>query len=538
MSLLILPRQLVVDLNGTPRVGAKLYVYDAGTSTPHPAYTTSALSVAHTQPVQTLSAGVFPAIYVDPDDGDYKIVITDIDDVVLPLGADNLQATISASSDILALIFDNADTQAVLPSLSRTPAEISAGVTPTNYAYLPGYVERYGADYTGVADSLAAIRNACLTGHPVRSYYGKLATYRITGSLRYRDYLNIDLSGAVLSIDGDNVSPFENNSGGSILYCDISNIIVRTTGTNTTGALDVNGVSRSKFHNIVQDRASTGQSFAYGLRLRASVGVCYWNVLTGIEITSVTNTGIQVTDGAAANEVHAKLVNHVSTLNLAKGLHISSGSENRFFALTLEAIYSTAGTAYAVQFDTGADQNSIFGLRTEAHAGSASDVAVYWNGGNNNQIIGHYLLGSTTTVSGSPGTNTWLNISTVGGSSTGYIGDSQLRLPSSAGDPAVDNGAVKYDSTAHIFKGFVDSSVRNFVTSRHGRHRIEAGTVTFSAATTAAVTFAAAEPDTDYRISLGSMANKTFWVSNKTVNGFTINASSSSSDTVEWTIVR
>ncbi len=42
-----------------------------------------------------------------------------------------------------------------------TAAEITAGVIPTNLAYRPGSLQRYGADPTGAADSSAAITNAC-----------------------------------------------------------------------------------------------------------------------------------------------------------------------------------------------------------------------------------------------------------------------------------------------------------------------------------------------------------------------------------------
>lgn len=45
-------------------------------------------------------------------------------------------------------------------TFERTTAEISAGVVPTNFGYLPGDVRRYGADATGVADSTAAIQAA------------------------------------------------------------------------------------------------------------------------------------------------------------------------------------------------------------------------------------------------------------------------------------------------------------------------------------------------------------------------------------------
>lgn len=64
------------------------------------------------------------------------------------------------------------------------------------------------------------------------------------------------------------------------------------------------------------------------------------------------------------------------------------------------------------------------------------------------------------------------------------------------------------------------------------------GTVTFSGATSASVTFANPEPDSAYRIVIGPRANKTFWITSPTVNGFTLNASAVSSDQVDWMIVR
>lgn len=65
------------------------------------------------------------------------------------------------------------------------------------------------------------------------------------------------------------------------------------------------------------------------------------------------------------------------------------------------------------------------------------------------------------------------------------------------------------------------------------------GTATFVAATSVLVVFAVAQPDTNYKISLGPSVNdKTFSWSTKTINGFTINASSSSSDAIDWMIAR
>lgn len=69
---------------GAPLVGAKIYVYEAGTDTPEPVYTDSDLSVAWTQPIVTNAAGSSDGpIYVSPTPA-LKILITDADDVTLP----------------------------------------------------------------------------------------------------------------------------------------------------------------------------------------------------------------------------------------------------------------------------------------------------------------------------------------------------------------------------------------------------------------------------------------------------------------------
>jgi Pectate lyase superfamily protein len=65
------------------------------------------------------------------------------------------------------------------------------------------------------------------------------------------------------------------------------------------------------------------------------------------------------------------------------------------------------------------------------------------------------------------------------------------------------------------------------------------GSTTFSAATTAAVTFlnGITLSSVSYRVVIGANANKTFWFTSRGTTGFTLNASSSSSDTVDWEVV-
>jgi len=62
------------DANGNVLAGAKLYFFNAGTTTPVDAYTTSALSVAHANPLVADSGGLFSAVFLA--EGTYKLRYT------------------------------------------------------------------------------------------------------------------------------------------------------------------------------------------------------------------------------------------------------------------------------------------------------------------------------------------------------------------------------------------------------------------------------------------------------------------------------
>jgi hypothetical protein len=69
---------------GAPLVGAKIYVYVTGTTTPSPVYHDSGLSSAWTQPIVTTANGISSdPIYVTPTPS-LKVLITDSADVALP----------------------------------------------------------------------------------------------------------------------------------------------------------------------------------------------------------------------------------------------------------------------------------------------------------------------------------------------------------------------------------------------------------------------------------------------------------------------
>lgn len=65
------------------------------------------------------------------------------------------------------------------------------------------------------------------------------------------------------------------------------------------------------------------------------------------------------------------------------------------------------------------------------------------------------------------------------------------------------------------------------------------GDATFIGATPRAVTFSTDETSTDYAILVDASVNETFWVTNKTVSGFNLNSSNTTSTAVvEWVLVR
>lgn len=64
------------------------------------------------------------------------------------------------------------------------------------------------------------------------------------------------------------------------------------------------------------------------------------------------------------------------------------------------------------------------------------------------------------------------------------------------------------------------------------------GSVTFSAATSKAVTFTTAEPSANYHIWFASPEDNFLWATSKTTTGFTANAKNSSSATFRWQLIR
>jgi len=86
-NLFYYPRIVAIH-NGVVVPGAKLVFTATGTSTPQAVYTDVALTTPHDDPVEADSNGVFDPIYMDPSDGDFRVELTDANDVQLQLDND------------------------------------------------------------------------------------------------------------------------------------------------------------------------------------------------------------------------------------------------------------------------------------------------------------------------------------------------------------------------------------------------------------------------------------------------------------------
>lgn len=270
MTLVVLPRQLVVDANGTPRIGAKLYVFDATTTTPRVTYTTASFGQAHQHPVESVSDGRFPAVYVNPAGGPYKIVLQD-----------SAGASISTDDNIPAVSMTQAEIGVTI--WPRTTAEISAGVTPSNYAYMELDVRRYGYVANDSTNNATALSNANLVATQLGGAEIRLpgGTGRITSSFTLSEGNSLVGTGygTVLHCVACSVVIDAATANTTVQWCSLQQLALKRTSTAgpVIDLISDHVASANDFvANVVFDRVRILESTGDGLRVRGIVGLdCY-----------------------------------------------------------------------------------------------------------------------------------------------------------------------------------------------------------------------------------------------------------------------
>lgn len=204
-QILTFATQQALDTAANVLSGATMTFSLTGTSTPTNAYADKDLTTPLANPLSADAAGNFVAVFLDP---------TIVYRVVLKTSAGvTLKTWDPANENVLAAI-DSEFIGLTLDSLKRTDAEISAGVTPVNYAYAPGHFHRYGASGDNSTDDSSSVQaafnsGAVVTGIPGKTYYCGTTTISIPANAKASLYgvaLRTAVNGATfLNCTGDNI---------------------------------------------------------------------------------------------------------------------------------------------------------------------------------------------------------------------------------------------------------------------------------------------------------------------------------------------
>jgi len=112
-NLFVLPKQIPID-SGVVVPGAKATFSQTGTSTLQNTFTDIALTTPHANPVVADSDGVFAPIYFDPSFVDYRLKLTDANDVLIyqvddvPASQSGQSLTLKAAAPFIDLIESDA----------------------------------------------------------------------------------------------------------------------------------------------------------------------------------------------------------------------------------------------------------------------------------------------------------------------------------------------------------------------------------------------------------------------------------------------
>lgn len=152
-NLITSPRIQLVDAAGTPYIGAKLYVYATGTTTPVTTYSNVALTIANSNPLIADTKGFFPPIYANPNLGVLKARFFDRFDQNLGIDTDPwfTPAVPLTQAEIGAVLYDTID------------RESAVGFVPDRrFPYWD--LRRAGVVGDGVTDDTDALANAAMVG--------------------------------------------------------------------------------------------------------------------------------------------------------------------------------------------------------------------------------------------------------------------------------------------------------------------------------------------------------------------------------------
>jgi hypothetical protein len=362
----------ITDDSGNPISGAKIYTYSAGTLTAKAAYTTSALSVATSNPIITNPDGT-ARFYLGS--GAYRVRVFDANDVELTKYADDNMTSGAELTTDLASSADASDGDALI----AVKSELSGGVARTQHEKNADTVNALdlGITFDGVTNDTAAWVAAigtvstagggtivCPPGTSLVTNVafafpssvgikivgaGPRATYikRHSGSAALMEFsANLSLYDTFLEVSDltiDGIASGNNNTGLKITT--IANVTTRSLhiwncliGVNSLGCLISNHYSPGWSGNATGFKCRKSGSI-YANLVNFYAGRVYGNTSYGMDVDECSNLALYGTD-IEGNGTGASGGALVTGANMA--------AETGFSILTLDSAWAEACGGWSI----------------------------------------------------------------------------------------------------------------------------------------------------------------------------------------------
>jgi len=438
------------DNNGVPLAGGLIYTYAAGTTTPQATYTSSSGTIAQSNPIVLNSAGRVAVGEVWVSEGvNYKFVLKDSTGTTIGT-YDNINSTYVAGD--LANTTDPALGDALVGfRQSDSSGNLTGAVGRTVHQKLQESVSvlDFGADPTGVADSLAAFNAAIASfNDPVHTSRGGTifvprGYYYLSGTLDIKKHINLLGDGVGYDPTTTIWAPvtylrFPTNTTGirihssldsgdtnSGAYTQIKNLTIKSTTKGTTG----HGIWASA--RVILDTLIISDFGKNGVNLVASAGAGTGNAncfrFDTVESSGNGNNGFYI----EGSDVNAGVLNNcIASSNSGVGFYDAGFLGNTYTGCLAEGNLPTF-------------------IGTGAISGTTLTVSAVTSG---YLPVGTIISGSGVT-SGTTITD-W--VSATGGTGTYTVSDSQTvssTTISAAGGSNYVDYATSNANARHIFLG-------------------------------------------------------------------------------------
>jgi hypothetical protein len=584
------PKLQFFAANGTPLVGGKLYSYAAGTTTPLATYTDAGGGTANPNPIILDSRGE-ASVWLGSSA--YKLRLTTAADVdiwtidniesqatLAQLAASGgsaligfLQAGTGAQArtvqsklrDVVSVLDFGADPTGATDSAAKVQAAIDTVETLGGALYFPPGKYLFQSQvtinrtYASSGGNFVGERNLIISG------YG--AEIRTTGAITAFDVRGGWLPNHNCLIEGFTIYHRDNSQAvGGIRMIGAGLVTCREVSVVVSSLLPA-GYGAFMFENVTPADPDTGCFWCLidqcSIRpWSGSEGFCDY----GVKIVGAANALTLRNNTFSGSDVHVIIAPHVGQTYTANSVNI----DGNFFEGPV--------TSKGIRLTGAAVTYHISGARITNNRFEAIDTAVLLDGTGTTVQLPTYMSGNYADTSVTTYISNSLNIpmivldfDVVGAAmgpakmvnQQGVVVENQNSSfhPLTLKAPNLNRGLQLQTEVGLVLGSLRRSNVAGGsgmqlagsytpdyrpltlvgcqgIAARDTSANNLAGTATFSAATTVAVTLPVAEPDANYLIFISSPANRTHWITSQTASGFTINASASNSDTVGWLLIR